>query len=437
MKNLLKNLLIKILFWESSLILNKFKPKIVAITGNIGKTTTKEYIGQILNFKYAEKVRYPAKSLNSDIGVTLTILNQPNAWDSYYKWFKVITLGFWKQYFGEFPEILVLEIGADHPGDIKKLTEIVTPDIVVLTAFQELPTHAEFFSSKEEHIREKKYLVDALKENGVLVCNIDDSIMYKLAEEKNGVTKLYFGKDPKANVVLKDVQFDYDNESILTGMKNKLKFNFENDNDEIEISIFGIVGYAQSYSLSAGVLVAKILGMKNKEIESSLESFVPANSRMRLLKGVYGSTIIDDSYNASPEAFKNSFQVLEKIFVKGKKVCVVGHMAELGHLAKEAHMQVGKELALVANKIILSGRYNDLYLEALRQTDFPEEKIFISKNAEEAIEVIQSKGLLCKNDLLFVKGSQSARLDKVVAEFLYDKRDLKFVARQEVEWVKR
>ena len=182
MKNKLKQLVVKILTWESGLILQKFEPEIIAVTGNVGKTTTKDFIWSVLK---GVDVRAAEKSQNSEFGVCLTILGEKNAWDSVFGWLSILSIGFLKTWFAKkYPKTLILEIGADHPGDIKHITSFVKPNIVVLTAFQETPTHGEFFTTVNQHIREKKYLVDALKKDGKIIYNADDEVMTKMAKEK-------------------------------------------------------------------------------------------------------------------------------------------------------------------------------------------------------------------------------------------------------------
>jgi len=204
MKDKLKSWVIKILTKESELVLNKFKPRVIAITGNVGKTTTKDFVYSVLKVGGAE-VRAAEKSQNSEFGVCLTILGEKNAWNNPAAWLKLLTVGFVKEYFTlkykcalkKYPEKLILEIGADHPGDIKHITSFVKPDVVVLTAFQKTPTHGEFFATIEQHIREKKYLVDAIKPGGTICYNADDEVMSKMARSVEGlkdVKLISFGK---------------------------------------------------------------------------------------------------------------------------------------------------------------------------------------------------------------------------------------------------
>jgi UDP-N-acetylmuramoyl-tripeptide--D-alanyl-D-alanine ligase len=443
MREKIKNLVVRILAKESRAVLQKHKPKIIAITGNIGKTTTKDFIYATLK---SGNVRAAEKSQNSEFGVCLTILGAKNAWNNLFSWMKILTVDFLESYFANFrkemyPEKIILEIGADHPGDIKHLTSFVKPDLVILTAFQKIPTHGEFFRTIEEHIREKKYLVDALGVGGVIVYNADDLVMSKMARATIGLRdlKLFsFGKDG-ADVKILGSKNIYNEKNILLGTAVKLSVNKGGGvKEEIEVELLGVAGEAQNYSLAAAVCVGVALGLGLQNIGEAIKNnFAPTNSRMRILRGVNNCTIIDDSYNASPQAVENAAEALKKISTNSKKVVVLGHMAELGDKTKEAHIEQAKNIADVADVIIFSGRYNDFYLEGARQAKFPPEKIFLASNSKEVIEIMNKNNLLGEGNLLFVKGSQSARLEKVVVEFLANKNDAVLVCRQEQEWGRR
>lgn len=439
MKDKLKNLVVKILTWESTIVLQKFKPKIIAITGNVGKTTTKDFVYAVLKGGGAE-VRAAEKSQNSEFGVCLTILGEKNAWNNMAAWLKLLSVGFAKEYFGiflrkKYPQKLILEVGADHPGDIKHITSFVKPDVVVLTAFQKTPTHGEFFQTIEQHIREKKYLVDAIKSGGTICYNADDEVISKMARSVEGlkdVKLISFGKSENANIKISESKNMYDSEQEVLGTRVRIGV----EGEVLEVDLVGVLGEAQNYSLAAAVLVGILEGLTLSEIKSVFEGgkWEPTKSRMRLLRGINNSKILDDSYNASPAAVENAVAILKNTFVKGKKIVVLGHMAELGENTESAHIEQAKNVASVADLIIFSGRYNEYYLEGGRQAKFPAEKIYLAKDANEVNKIILENNLLKENDLLFVKGSQSARLEHVVTEFLFDKRDAEKVCRQDTEW---
>lgn len=147
MKEFFKNKIIKILEWQAKAVLSKYNPRIIAITGSVGKTSTKDAVFLVLNKFF--KVRKSEKSFNSEFGVPLTILGCKSGWNNPWLWLKNIVWGFYMMIFNiDYPEWLVLEIGADKPGDIREISSWLKSDVVVLTKIAEIPAHIEFFKDK-------------------------------------------------------------------------------------------------------------------------------------------------------------------------------------------------------------------------------------------------------------------------------------------------
>jgi len=165
-----------ILIAEASLLLRRHKPRIIAVSGSVGKTTTKDAIfAAIKNNVYARK---SDKSFNSEIGVPLTVLGLPNAWNNPFFWFRNLVEGFFLACFSRsYPEVLILETGIDRPGDMEKLAHWLKPDIVVLTRLPEVPVHVEYFPSPTAVIDEKMKIVQALQPDGVFIYNSDDILI--------------------------------------------------------------------------------------------------------------------------------------------------------------------------------------------------------------------------------------------------------------------
>lgn len=446
MKKIFKNIVVNILSYESRKVLKKYNPKIIAVTGNIGKTTSKDYIYNFLKFKLRENVRASEKSQNSEFGLNLTILGEKNAWNNPLAWFYIIIKNLFGLFFTSFyPKTLVLEVGADKPGDIKFLARIFSPDIAVLTAFQKSPTHGEFFLNIDQHILEKKFLVDALKDGGTIVYNADDEVMSqlaqgKLAESKN--TKIVsFGFGDTSNVRIVSYENIYDQEGQINGISANFSISLENNNYKLTLEFLGVLGVAHLYSIASSICVSLLEGMSITEVENAVHEFDKENSlsksRMRILKGVNNSIIVDDSYNSSPKAAENAIETIREIKSVGKRIAILGHMAELGDRTKVEHFNIGFLASQSFDIIVLSGRYNEYFLEGIRENKFDLSKVFLANNSSEVIDLISKNNLIGNNDLILVKGSQSARLEKVVINLLRDKEDKSKVCRQDTEWEKR
>ncbi len=447
MKEIFKKIIIKILKIEAGFILNKHKPFIVAITGNLGKTTTKDFIAHVYKNKYVnENVRATEKSLNSEFGIPLTILNESTAWNNPISWLKIISVSFFREYFAKnFPTYLILEIGADHKGDIKDATTYIKPDICVLTAMQKNLVHGEFFKNREEHVREKKYLAEAIKTGGILIYNKDDDDMKNIAAEVNIEKEISFGQDKNADVQIIESRFFYSDETVIEGMEIFLKINKK----QKSYKLYGVLGEGCQYALAAAVSLTLDQSVPSNfagsphlrtqgESENVFNNIEFPKSRMRVLKGVNTSVIIDDTYNASPKATESAINTVDKILCKGKKILILGHMAELGEKAeKEEHVKIAKLANNVFDKIIFIGRNNHLYemgISEIQQVGIAEKIKYFDK-AENAIKYV--KEMIGEYDIVLCKGSQSARVEKVVVDILVNYADKYEVCRQEKEWQER
>src|SRR3989338_8578365 len=186
-KNLLKKIIVFKLDLLAKLYIWRFKPEIIAVTGNVGKTSNKEAIVVVLG--KVKKVRSGKGNLNNEFGVPLTILGDWS--DDYYEagnsawfWLKVIVVSCWSLVASRnYPEVLVLEFGADRPGDIARLTRKYKPKIGVVTAVGEIPVHVEYFSDPDGLAREKSKLVASLKSADYAILNHDDPAVYGMHEK--------------------------------------------------------------------------------------------------------------------------------------------------------------------------------------------------------------------------------------------------------------
>ncbi len=438
-KNFLKQKLIECLIFLSKKNIQKYKPYIIAITGNVGKTTTKEFVAQAISAQY--NFRASEKSYNSEIGIPLTILGEKNNWDNIFAWIKLIFRNFFKLFFinSEFPKVLVLEIGADKPFDILNVTKYVKPNMVILTAFAENPVHAENFPNRQSHIQEKKYLVEALSLDGILIYNSDDEVFSEIAKNWQGEKKYSFGKKSDDLKLLSNT-FLYSKEGIISG----IKVSFDYFKKQYSFELQGILGLSYTYASLAGFLAAEVL---QKEILSEKKRFEPEQflkiiqevelpkSRLRILEGKEKTILIDDTYNSSPKAVELALETIQSVMHKGRKVIALGHMAELGENSQKEHIRLGNLAANVGSFLIFVGRHNEWYLEGIRSTRFNLDNVFLFENSKDASDFLEKK--ILENDLILIKGSQSARMEKVAQKLLQNISDSKNICRNEKEWKNR
>lgn len=429
MKAFCKKIVVSILSWEAKILLQRHKPTIVAITGNVGKTTTKDAIYAAI--KNSVSARKSEKSFNSEIGVPVTVLGLHNAWGNPFLWIKNIIDGFFIALFSkEYPAVLVLEMGIDRPGDMARLTTWVTPDVVVLTRLPEVPVHVEYFSTPEMVIEEKMKLVSALKPEGTFVYNKDDTII-----ERQLPTVLQrsisFGRYLQADFMGHDDTVVY-TDDVPVGVE----FTVSHASESLPLLVSGTVGTQHVYACTAAIAVADVLGISLEEAVASLRELRTPNGRMRLIPGLKATVIIDDTYNSSPTACEQALQTLGEMKHAKRKIAVLGDMLELGRFSSEAHEKVGERVPQVAHMLLTVGVRARKIAEGALMAQMPEEYILQYDDAVSAGRELQQ--LLQPGDVILVKASQGVRAEQIVEEIMrHPEEATELLVRQDDEWIKR
>lgn len=438
MKTLIRNIIFYILTIEARLVLLRYRPKIVAVTGTVGKTTTKDAIFTALS--KSVHVRRNNKSMNSEIGVPLTILGLETGWNNPLHWIQNIFVGlFTIIYYPKYPEWLVLEIGIDHPGDMRKTASWLKPDIAVLTAFGQVPVHVEFFADPDDVTREESDLINYLKKDGIIILNADDEKAFKL---KNGAkNKVYtFGKGENADIIASNYSVVYCEKNIedkTISVPHGVSFKVNYAGKVIPISINGVIGDQMVYPILAALSVGIAMNLSVIAMSEGLNNFKAPKGRMNLLKAQNGAILIDDSYNSSPIAATSAINNLAEIESSGKKIAVLGDMAEIGRFSASEHRKIGS--LVKKNKIhalITVGIASELSNEQAIEDGMAKSRNFHFRTSEEAIETVRK--YLGPGNVILVKGSQSQRMEKISKAILAtDLRAEHVLVRQESEWLNR
>jgi UDP-N-acetylmuramoyl-tripeptide--D-alanyl-D-alanine ligase len=426
MKDLIKPLVIRILTWEAKLVLAKHQPFIIGVTGNLGKTSTKDAIYAVMKERFF--VRRSEKSMNSEFGVPLTILGEKSGWNSPIRWIMIMVRGFFVIWQKQYPTHLVLEIGADRPGDIKTITEWLRPDITVVTQFGQVPVHIEFFEDRDAVVAEKAHLIKALKENGLFIWNADDNDAKKLAEG-NECRKMSIGIHEAADVKADNVKV----------------YGSPLDGTEADVTIGGtahhlvlpeVVGKSPVYCALPALAVAHELGIPLEIACASIRDGDKPKGRMRVLQGMNGSVIIDDTYNASPKATEHGLATLREIETKGRKIAVLGDMLELGQYTRDEHYKIGELAAKSCHKLYTVGIRARVMAEGALDMKMSDANIMQCDSSIDAgKELVQVIGA---GDVIYMKGSQGVRMERAVKMILAETHNPKHVlVRQEREWQKR
>jgi len=433
MKKIFKKIIVWILQAEAKLVLKKYKPKVVAVTGSVGKTSTKDAIYVALSSAFF--VRKSEKSFNSEIGVPLTILGCHNAWNNPLSWGRNIFIGLGVILLkNHYPKWLVLEVGADAPNDIKNIACWLKPDVVVLTKFATVPVHVEFFESPQNLIDEKKKLVEYLKKDGVLILNNDDQNM-KSIQPPEGIRKILFGFEEDSEIRGSHYQIVYEDSK-----PKGLTFKIDYAGKSVPITLKGILGQHQVLPALAALSVAISQGLNVVTVSQALgkrERLQPG--RMHLIEGIKKTVILDDSYNSSPVAARKAVETLGDIKTeasRGRRIAVLGDMLELGRYSTEEHKKLGKIVATNCDFLVAVGIRAKEIAEGALLGGMSEKNILQFEKSEEAGKYLQN--FITEGDIILVKGSQSIRTEKVIEEIMAQpEKKVDLLVRQESEWLKR
>jgi UDP-N-acetylmuramoyl-tripeptide--D-alanyl-D-alanine ligase len=362
-----------------------FKGSVIAITGSTGKTSVKELTAAILRQKGA--VHATAGNLNNHIGVPLTLLSMDSN-----------------------VETAVIEMGASAAGEIDYLCSIAVPDIALINNVQS--SHIEGFGSVEGIAAAKGEIYSGLKPAGIAVLNIDQPWCDQWRDLIDGKPCLTFSMDNmEADIFATDI------ETMANGCCNfvlcvKLMADQPALRQQVQLSMPGVHGVSNALAASACALAA---GADLKQIASGLLSVAPIAGRLesKILPG--GGTIIDDTYNASPSSFQAAIDVLAAN--PGRKILVMGDMAELGEDAAQLHRDVGD----YAHQVALDGLYavGDLSAgacETFGGVHFDSKELLVEALQQEIMTATPSITLL-------VKGSRGAGMEQVV-EMLMTREDI-------------
>lgn len=415
MKNAYLKIIYKILAFYARKLITEHNPFVIAITGSVGKTSTKEAIYQVLNDRYKNSVRKNFGNLNAELGVPLTILGYEKVPNKFI-WPVFLLLAYFKLKVKQYPKYLILEMGVEHQGDIDYFCSIVQPDIAIITSTS--PAHTVNFKNSDEFRKEKISILGHLKEGGHAILNYDDSSLSKIAGDK--ILSIAVKKD-KADYRAENINISLDGTEfriVKTGRKISIKSK--------------LLGIQMIYPELVAFAVADILGMSLIETGKSLEKILPIPGRLNLIKGKDNVTIIDDTYNSNPASAKLAIDFLNEVPFNGRKIAILGNMNELGDEEKLFHEKIA---------------------EYARDKEF-DQVLFVGKNSSHmqkkhlgnSVSIKTRKELLGKlnsiikaGDLVLVKASQNGNfLEEAVKKLMKDPSTAKEkLVRQSREWMAR
>jgi UDP-N-acetylmuramoyl-tripeptide--D-alanyl-D-alanine ligase len=349
-----------------------FTLPIVAIGGSNGKTTTKELVASV--FRQGLPIIWSEASFNNDIGVPLTLLK----------------LETWQ-------EAAVLEVGTNHPGELAPLVKMIQPKYGIITSIGR--EHLEFFGDVEGVADEEGWLAELLPANGKLFISGDNPWTRRIVERtRAGVARAGFSDANDWRVQSPKV----DEEGITFWMQAP-KVDFSG---EYRINLFG---RHQIMNAAYAIAVGAEMGLSRAEIERGLIECQPAKMRMQLWE-VNGVRILDDCYNANADSMLAALQTLQELPCKGRRVAVLGDMAEQGAQSEAAHQEVGRRTAeLGIGQLFTVGKMASITAQAAKDAGLT--RVMEFADLETAGAALKS--FMRTGDLILLKASRSARLEKI------------------------
>jgi UDP-N-acetylmuramyl pentapeptide synthase len=424
----MKYIIEKILALFAKIVLAIHKPMIIGITGSVGKSSTKEAVRAVLSNKM--KVRASPGNLNSQIGLPLAVLGFEKAGShkknlsSAFEWLTILIIGFFRIFQFAYPRTLILEMGTDRPGDIRYLLSIVGHlDIAIITDIG--ISHLEFFANPAELAAEKLSLLSGLTKNGLAILNADNpKVMQGKTKTKNDV--LSFGLSSGADITAQDIVMTIKNNQLGLGFKVNYQGN------RVPFFIPQSLGKPTAYAVLAAVATGLRSNMNLVDISQALENYSSPAGRLKLIEGMNDTKIIDDTYNAAPSSTIAALEVLHDLPGQ-RKIAALGHMAELGAQSEASHREVAaKAVELGVNLIFLVGEKTRDMQDELTNRKFSGQVFWADDSDVCAAQIIKK---ILPGDLVLVKGSQSARMEKVVKKLMKNPIDAgKLLVRQSSQW---
>jgi len=416
MKQIAKNIIIRKLNSKLKTLFNKNEITVIGVTGSVGKTSAKHAIGEVLSVSY--KVRYSQDSYNTDIGIPLSIFGlkvPPHLWDA----------RAWKKIFNQIDseianyrfDTIVLELADDELAMMRKVLKIVKLDISVISGIA--PVHMAKMYDMRTVLHDNWVIAANAK---TIIYNADYPALRKKAF-KNGT--IGFG------LKYGDFRFSKISRSKTGFLKAELQIGKQKKQIQTKM-----LGHQNLYSLLVAAAVAYELEMSFPAICFELTQVESVAGRMNMLKGLNGCQIIDDSYNASPDAVIAGLETLSQL--GGRKIAVLGSMNELGPHSISAHREVGEKAAKTVDLLVTIGDLAEKYLaSSASQAGLSQESLKMFRTPYEAGHYLKS--VVKKGDTVLVKGSQDGVYSEEAARILLDPSlDAKAVlVRQSVAWKKR
>jgi UDP-N-acetylmuramoyl-tripeptide--D-alanyl-D-alanine ligase len=366
----------------ASSVLRNWRGQEVAITGSMGKTTTKEMTAAALNV--AGRVIKSTGNLNNDYGLPLSIL-------------KMESDGAHADDF----DYAVFEMGMNHQGEIARLAGIAPPDCGVVTVVA--PAHLEFFDSVDGIAAAKAELVAGIKPNGVAVLNADDQRVARMRRMRSDIAYRMFSIESPADVTARNIESDG-----LSG----IRFRLVTPRGETEVKL-AVAGRHNVYNALAAAAVADYYNAPLDRIAEALAESASPKMRGEVVRLTNGITLVDDSYNSNPRALVEMVRTISANRDDQRRIVVAGEMLELGETGAALHHEAGRQIAQFGIDLLIGVRgLAAEIIDGARAAGMNTEATIFCATPDEAADVLQREARA--GDLILVKGSRGVKTEIVV-----------------------
>jgi len=417
----MKNFVLLLIELQTKRLLRKHKPKIVAITGSVGKTSTKLAVATVLSTRY--KVLYQEGNYNAEVSVPMTIFDLPMPPEAKLKspleWLKQL----WymeRKIHQTFPfDVVVLELGTDKPGDIAHFRKYLRPDVGIVTAVT--PEHMAFFKT-----------LDAVAQEELSIASFSELIIINRDDIDETFARYVTNSNIDTYGTSGVAEYHYLIEDFEAGAGFAGKF-VSPEFGEQQV-VLKLTGEHNVKAAVAGGVVGIKLGLTQPEIIAGLSAIRPVKGRMNILKGLLDSTIIDDTYNSSPAAAVAALQTLY-LFPSKQKIAILGSMNELGEFSQQAHAEVGTTCdPTLLDWIVTIGDEAEKFLAPAAAKRGCQVRSF--KSPYEAGAFVHS--VLHPHATILAKGSQNGVFaEEAVKLLLHATEEESQLVRQSADWIAR
>lgn len=347
---------------------------VVAITGSVGKTSTKDMVASVLSKKF--HVLKTQGNFNNEIGLPLTVLSLKDH------------------------DAMVVEMGMNSFGEISTITKIAKPTVAVITNIG--TAHIGMLGSRENILKAKLEILEGLQENGTVIVNNDNDLLHKWNETKaSEYNVITYGIHEKSDVNAKEVHFTEEGSNYIVQIDGKQHF-------PVQVKVGG---EHFVYNSLCAISVAKVFAIPMDQVLEGILHFELTKKRMEMKKAKNGATVINDCYNANFDSMKAAIDYLGKLS-EGKKVAVLGDMLELGDFSKELHEKVGEVVAQNhLNLLICVGKDANYIAQKAKEGGMEESTIYCVDSNEKAIAILKEK--LEKEDVVLLKASNALNFTQI------------------------